>query len=326
MIYSARRYELDSLKKAFNHSSHQLLFNEIHLDKHSAKLAEGCDAAAIFVNDKADRETLKTLADVGVSTLLLRCAGYNNVDVETAKQLGFYVYRVPAYSPHAVAEHACALILSLNRHIHKAYNRVRDSNFSIEGLVGFDLFNKTVGVIGTGAIGNTFCRIMQGFGCRVIAFDPTPDNTLAALGVEYLPLSQLLSKADIISLHCPLTPETHHLINRETLALIQHHAIVINTSRGGLIDTHAVIDALKDRHLGGLAIDVYEEEGDYFFEDLSGSVIGDDDLMRLTTFPNVLVTGHQAFLTHEALHNIAHTTKLNADAAIQKVINVNSVI
>lgn len=313
-IFSARRYEKDSLTQAFLNSGYELQFFEAHLTSRHAPLAAGCEVVCAFVNDNLNSDTLDILADQGTRLIALRCAGYNNVDLAAAERLGIAVVRVPAYSPYAVAEHACALLLSLNRHIHKAYNRVRDSNFSLEGLVGFDLHGKTVGVIGTGSIGHYFCKIMHGFGCRVLAYDIVENPRCLALGTEYVALETLLTQADVISLHCPLTPATHHLINADALMKCQQSAVLINTSRGGLIDTRAVIDALKKGKLGGLAIDVYEEEGDVFFEDLSDRVVTDDDLMRLTTFPNVLMTGHQAFLTQEALFNIAQTTRENIDA------------
>ncbi|HSG61218.1 MAG TPA: 2-hydroxyacid dehydrogenase [Pseudomonadales bacterium] len=313
-IFSRRHYEQESLQHAFANSPYQLHFFDVHLNASHAALAKGCEVVCAFVNDILDAQTFTLLATGGTRLIALRCAGYNNVDIQAAKQCGIQVVRVPAYSPHAVAEHACALLLSLNRHIHKAYNRVRDSNFSIEGLVGFDLHQKTVGVVGTGAIGTVFCQIMAGFGCHVLAYDPQPNAACREQGVEYVPLEQLLALSDIISLHCPLTPDTHHLINTHSLDLCKPGAVLINTSRGGLIDSHAVITALKGGKLSGLGIDVYEEEGDVFFEDLSSKVITDDVLMRLTTFPNVLMTGHQAFLTHEALQNIAQTTRANIDA------------
>ena len=313
-IFSSHRYERSTLEHAFTNSSHTLVFFDVHLNSQQAPLANGFDAVCVFVNDVVDAKTIEILSAGGTKLIALRCAGFNNVDTEAAKSYGIRVVRVPAYSPFAVAEHACALMLTLNRHIHKAYNRVRDSNFSIEGLCGFDLHGKTVGVIGTGAIGQVFCQIMQGFGCKVLAFDPVPNNSCLALGVKYVDLDQLLMDSDIISLHCPLNPKTHHIINHETLKKCKPHAVIINTSRGGLINTHAVIDTLKQGRLGGLAIDVYEEESDVFFEDLSDQIIADDDLMRLTTFPNVLVTGHQAFLTREALKNIAETTRENIEA------------
>jgi D-lactate dehydrogenase len=306
LVYSSRRDEKPFLSRAFAERGHALQFEEAHLTPLTARLAAGFDAVCVFVNDRVNAAVIEVLAAAGVKAIALRCAGYNNVDLDAAKASGMAVVRVPAYSPHAVAEHAVALILSLNRHIHKAYNRVRDGNFALDGLLGFDLHGKTVGVIGTGSIGAVFCRIMRGFDCRVLAHDVAPNADCLALGVEYRTLGELLAQADILSLHCPLTPATHHLIDRAALEKMKPGAFLVNTSRGGLIDTPVVIAALKSEHLGGLAIDVYEEE-----EDLSDRVIADDDLMRLTTFPNVLVTGHQAFLTREALTNIADCTRDN---------------
>ncbi|WP_020680759.1 2-hydroxyacid dehydrogenase [Marinobacterium rhizophilum] len=313
LVYSSRKDEKPFLQHAFEGTSYRLQFEDSHLTPRTARLAVGFDAISVFVNDRVSAAVIEVLAEVGVKTIALRCAGYNNVDLAAAKAGGMAVVRVPAYSPYAVAEHAVALILSLNRHIHKAYNRVRDGNFALDGLLGFDLHGKTVGVIGTGSIGAVFCRIMRGFGCQVLAHDVAPNADCLALGVEYRTLGELLAQADILSLHCPLTPATHHLIDQAALAQMKPGAFLVNTSRGGLIDTPAVIAALKSEHLGGLAIDVYEEEADFFFEDLSDRVIADDDLMRLTTFPNVLVTGHQAFLTREALTNIADCTRDNLE-------------
>lgn len=247
----------------------------------------------------------------GIKLIALRCAGFNNVDLNAAKAHGIKVVRVPAYSPYAVAEHAVALILTLNRKTHKAYNRVRDSNFSLEKLVGFDLHGKTVGVIGTGKIGIIFCQIMQGFGCRVLAFDPFPNAELIAKGVEYQTLDDLFAASDIISLHCPLTPQTHHIINAKALEKVKKGAMLVNTSRGALVDTTAVISALRYRHLGYLAIDVYEQEEALFFQDLSGEILDDEEISHLLTFPNVLITAHQSFFTSEALEQIATTTLQN---------------
>lgn len=311
LIYSTRKYERVFLADAFASAAIELQFEEIHLSVATASLAAGFDAVSVFVNDRVDAEVIAALARLKVRVIALRCAGFNNVDLESAKQASIAVVRVPAYSPYAVAEHALALLLGLNRHIHKAYNRVREGNFSLDGLVGFDLHGKTVGVIGTGTIGQVFCQLLSGFGSRVLAFDLKENPRCLELGVEYVDLPTLYREADVISLHCPLTPDTHHLINAAAIAQMKPGLLLINTSRGGLVDTQAVIKGLKSRQLGALALDVYEEEGDLFFEDLSDQVIADDDLMRLTTFPNVIVTGHQAFLTREALQNIAETTASN---------------
>lgn len=311
LVYSCRKDERIFLTAAFEQQNHSLQFEEGHLNPLTARLAEDFDAVAVFVNDQVNAEVLATLAELKVKAVALRCAGYNNVDLAAAKSKNIAVVRVPAYSPYAVAEHSLAMLLALNRHIHKAYNRVRDGNFSLDGLMGQDIHGKTFGVIGTGTIGEAFCRVMTGFGCQIIASDPYPSDSVKALGVEYVDLQTLYAQSDFISLHCPLTPETHHLIDEASLGLMKQGVVLINTSRGGLVDTGAVIQALKSEKLGGLALDVYEEEGDLFFQDLSNSVIADDELMRLTTFPNVIITGHQAFLTKEAVSNIASTTAQN---------------
>lgn len=264
------------------------------------------------MNDIADRACLEKLAARGVRHVAMRCAGYNNLDVDATRAIGITATRVPAYSPHAVAEHAIALLLTLNRKIHRAHNRVRELNFSLAGLVGFDLYGKTAGLLGTGKIGRVTGEIFRGFGMRVVAFDVYPDHAWAkAHGIEYLPLADLLPRVDVLSLHTPLTPETHHLINDQTLAAMKPGAYLINTSRGQLIDTAALIKALKSGTLGGVALDVYEEEAGVFYEDLSSRGLQDDELSRLLTFPNVLITAHQAFLTREALHEIAAVTTDN---------------
>ncbi|CAI8197652.1 MAG: D-lactate dehydrogenase [Marinobacterium sp. xm-d-530] len=311
LVFSSRKDEKSFLINAFESSGHEVKFEEVHLNRKTAELAVGFDAVVVFVNDQLDEACLKRLAELGVTTVALRCAGYNNVNLDAAKRLGLSVVRVPAYSPYAVAEHALTLLMSLNRHVHKAYNRVREGNFLLDGLLGRDIHGKTVGVVGTGNIGSVFCQIMRGFDCRLLAFDPNPSQDLIEQGVEYVDLDSLLKQSDFISLHCPLMPQTHHVISERALALMKPTAVLINTSRGGLVDTKAVINSLKKGALSGLAIDVYEEEADLFFEDQSNQVIADDDLMRLMTFPNVIVTGHQAFLTEEALINIAQTTANN---------------
>jgi D-lactate dehydrogenase len=266
----------------------------------------------LFVNDKADRACLTMLAELGVRLIALRCAGYNNLDLAAARELGLGVVRVPAYSPNAVAEHTVGLLLTLNRKIHRAYNRVREQNFSLNGLVGFDLCGKTVGIVGTGKIGRIAATIFRGFGTTVIAYDPKPSTDWATLhGVRYVDFNTLLAESDVVSLHVPLVPETRHLLNAETLATMKPGVFIVNTSRGKLVDTGALIGALKSGHVGGVALDVYEEEEGIFFEDLSGQVLQDDELSRLLTFPNVLITAHQAFLTHEALGEIARVTTQN---------------
>lgn len=297
----------------FNHS-HQLIYFDAPLSAETAVLAAGCGAVCAFVNDIISEEVLQKLSAGGVKLVVLRCAGYNNVDLMAAARCGIKVARVPAYSPHAVAEHAVALVLGLNRKIHKAYNRVREGNFSLDRLNGFDLFGKTVGVIGTGKIGECFCRIMQGFGCRVLAFDLIANKELEAAGVEYLPLVDLLPQADIVSLHCPLTAQTRHIVDEHTLLLMKKGAMLINTSRGALVDTKAALEALKTGQLGYLGIDVYEQEEHLFFHNRSEEIIQDDVIMRLLGFPNVLVTAHQGFFTEEALTQIARTTLGNLEA------------
>jgi D-lactate dehydrogenase len=310
-VFSSKPYDEQFLNASNVASAHELMFIENRLKPSTAVLAEGSEAVCVFVNDVLDAETLAKLVEHGVRFIALRCAGFNNVDLAAAAALGLKVARVPAYSPFAVAEHAVALLLCLNRRVHKAYNRVREGNFSLDGLMGHDVHGKTVGVIGTGIIGAIFARIMIGFGCEVLAYDVRPNPDCGKIGVSYVPLNELLVRSHAISLHCPLMPQTHHLIDEKTLGLMHDGVFIVNTSRGALIDAEAAIAAIKTGRIGGLALDVYEEESELFFEDLSVSIIQDDVFMRLTTFPNVLVTGHQAFFTHEALVNIAQTTLSN---------------
>ena len=311
MVFSASRS--DEAMFSSIETQHQFEFTSAHLNHQTVRMAEGCQGISAFVNDTLDEAVIKDLAEMGVEFIALRCAGYNNVDVPAVHKHRLKVARVPAYSPHAVAEHATALLLCLNRHLHRAFNRVRDGNFLLEGLLGFDLAGKTVGVVGTGNIGRVFCQHMKGFGCRILAFDVAENPECTALGAEYKPLEVVLAESDIISLHCPLLPQTHHMINENTLSTMKDGVFIINTSRGGLIDAQAAIDALKSKKIGGLALDVYEEETDYFFEDLSSSLIADDVLARLMTFPNVLITGHQGFFTEEAVREIVQTTLTNLD-------------
>lgn len=311
-FFSAHSYDRRDFTAANARFGHELQFTEATLSPATVSLAHGYPAICTFVNDVLDEPTLTTLAQGGTRVIALRCAGFNQVDLAAADRLGMTVVRVPAYSPHAVAEHTAGLILTLNRKFHRAYARVRENNFRLSGLEGFDLYGKCVGVIGTGRIGCVFATIMLGFGCRVIACDPTgPNVELQAKGVAYVSLDELLAQADIVSLHCPLTPESHYLINADTLSRMKPGAMLINTSRGGLLDTAAVLNALKSRQLGALGLDVYEQEGDLFFTDLSNTVIDDDVFQRLLTFPNVVITGHQAFFTREALDAIANTTLAN---------------
>ncbi|TVR96751.1 MAG: 2-hydroxyacid dehydrogenase [Trueperaceae bacterium] len=314
-VFSTKTYDQHFLSRANDQHGHghELTFFEPRLVEETASLAAGYPAVCAFVNDRLNASVLRTLREHGTELIALRSAGFNHVDLGVADELGLTVARVPAYSPHAVAEHALALVLSLNRKIHRAYNRVRDGNFSIEGLLGFDLHGKTVGVVGTGRIGVLFAEQLRGFGCTVLAFDPYP-NADAERVVEYVPLRELFARSDVISLHCPLTPETHHLIDAEAVDQMKDGVMVINTSRGALVDTIAVIEGLKSGRIGYLGLDVYEEEENLFFEDLSEQVITDDAFTRLLTFPNVLITGHQAFFTREAITNIAETTLANVTA------------
>ena len=313
-VFSTKPYDEQYLRAANAEHGHELTFLEPRLAPETGALAAGHEAVCAFVNDVLDRNVLEHLAASGVRLVALRSAGFNHVDLRAAGELDLTVVRVPAYSPYAVAEHAAGLILCLNRRIHRAYQRVREGNFALSGLLGFDLHGKTVGVVGTGTIGAVFARIMLGFGCRVRAHDPFPDAELQALGVEYVALEDLFAAADVIALHCPLTPETHHLVDAAALARMRDGVMLVNTSRGALIDTTAVIEALKSGKLGALGLDVYEEEEELFFEDLSDRVITDDVFSRLLTFPNVLITGHQAFFTAEALEHIAATTLANITA------------
>jgi D-lactate dehydrogenase len=308
-VFSTKSYDRTFLEAANTQTKHELVFLEPRLNCETSVLATGCQAVCAFVNDQLNAQTLSKLASLGIKLIALRAAGYNNVDLVKAGDLGLTVVRVPAYSPYAVAEHTIGLILALNRRIPRAYNRVREGNFSLEGLLGFDLHGKTVGIVGTGRIGTITAQILQGFGCKVLAYDKSPLEDRQSL--EYVSFPQLLAAADIISLHCPLTTDTHHLINAKTIAQMKTGVMLINTSRGALIDTKAVIIGLKSGKIGYLGIDVYEQEGDLFFEDLSSAVIQDDLFERLLTFPNVLITGHQSFFTAEALKSIAETTLSN---------------
>jgi D-lactate dehydrogenase len=313
-VFSTKSYDRRFLEPAAEERGHELVFLEPRLSHETVALAAGFPVVCAFVHDILDRPVLETLHSGGVRLIALRSAGFNNVDLAAAGELGLTVCRVPAYSPHAVAEHAAGLILALNRRLHRAYARVRDGNFLLEGLLGFDLNGRCVGIVGTGRIGTVFARIMAGFGCRLMATDVRPNEECLALGVEYVDHAQLFEESDIIALHAPLTPDTYHLIDDEALARMKPGVMLVNTSRGALIDTAAVVEALKSGQVGYLALDVYEEEADLFFTDLSGEVIQDDVFARLLTFPNVLITAHQAFFTEEALHRIADTTMANVSA------------
>ena len=310
-FFSTKSYDRIWFTQAEESKAHDIRFFEDSLNPDTVRLAEDCTAVCVFVNDKLDREVLGLLAQRGIQVILLRCAGFNNVDLIAAADLGLRVYRVPAYSPYAVAEHAVALILTLSRKTHKAFNRVREGNFSLEKLTGFDLHGKTVGVIGTGTIGTVFARIMLGFGCKVLAFDPQESEELKAAGVQYRSMNELLPACDIISLHCPLNEHTRYLIDAEAFDNMKDGVMLINTSRGMLVDTKAAIQALKHEKLGYLGIDVYEQEEHLFFSDFSETVIQDDLIMRLMTFPNALITAHQGFFTREALSQIAATSLQN---------------
>ena len=313
-VFSTRSYDRDALDRANARHRHELAYFEPGLAPMTAPLARGFEAVCPFVNDHVTAEVIDQLADGGTRLLTLRSAGFNHVDLRAARARGLTVTRVPAYSPHAVAEHALALILALDRKLHRAYARVREGNFSLEGLLGFDLHGKTVGVVGTGRIGLVFCRILAGLGCRILAHDLSPNEEARALGASYVEIDRLWPASDVVALHLPLTPETYHLIDVRVVERMKPGVMLINTSRGGLIDTRAVIRGLKSGRIGALGLDVYEEEADLFYEDLSARVIQDDIFARLLTFPNVMITGHQGFFTAEAMANIAETTLANATA------------
>ena len=306
-VFDAKPYDVPGFTKYGAESGIEFKFFDTRLGEDTAALARGFDGVCVFVNDTLSAAVIDLLADCGVKAAVLRCAGYNNVDLEHAFGR-LHVFHVPAYSPHAVAEHATALLLTSVRRVHKAYIRTKDFNFSLSGLVGFDLCGKTVGVVGTGRIGRVFADICRGFGMRVLGYDKFPS---ADAGIEYVPLDELFEKSDVISLHCPLTEETHHLINRSSVARMKKGVVIVNTSRGALIDSEALLDGIKERKIGAACLDVYEEEGDIFFRDFSGHIVEDDTLARLITMPNVIVTSHQAFLTEEALDGIAAATVKN---------------
>jgi D-lactate dehydrogenase len=306
-VFSTKPYDRRSIEAANAGARHELFFFESRLTPATAPLAASYGAVCAFINDELNAKTLELLAGGGTRLIVLRSAGFNHVDLEAAERLGIKVLRVPAYSPHAVAEHALALMMTLNRKTHRAYNRVREGNFSLDGLLGFDICGKTAGIVGTGKIGLILGGILAGMGCKVLGFDPFENDAFKKFGA-YVPFSELLRESHIISLHCPLTPESHHLINRETLAQMRQGAMLINTSRGALIDALDVTEALKSGRIGYLGLDVYEQEADLFYENLSETIIQDDVFQRLLTFPNVLITSHQAFFTENALKNIADTT------------------
>lgn len=322
-VFRTCNYDQEFLEK-YN-TSHQLVFFEQALNFDSARLAQGFQAVCLFVNDRADAKVLTLLAQYGIKLVLLRCAGFNNIDLDFAEETGIKILRVPAYSPEAVAEHAVAMMLTLNRKTHKAYNRIREGNFSLESLMGFNMYGSKVALIGTGNIGKALYKILKGFGCRISAYDPYPDAELIADGLEYTNLKESLCDAEIVSLHCPLTDQSFHMINEHSLKYFKKGAMLINTSRGALVDTAAVIASLKSGQLGYLGLDVYEQEAALFFQDLSGTVIQDDLIARLISFPNVLITSHQGFFTREAMQQIAETTFLNADAFVAGKDIVNEI-
>lgn len=306
-FFDTKSYDIPGFDRYGIPAGVEIKYFEPNLNRDTVTLAAGFDAVCVFVNDTVDAVVVDKLHQLGVKAIVLRCAGFNNVDIKACEGK-LRVFRVPAYSPHAVAEHAMALLLTINRRTHKAYIRTRDFNFSLQGLAGFDLYGKTVGIVGTGKIGRVFADICKGFGMKILAYDkfPNPDA-----GLDYVDLPELFAQSDIISLHCPLTEETHHLINADTIAMMKKGVTIINTSRGALVDTEALINGIKEKKVGAACLDVYEEEGDFFYEDFSGHIVQDDKLVRLIAMPNVIVTSHQAFLTSEALDNIAATTVNN---------------
>jgi D-lactate dehydrogenase len=315
---SAQNSTVNSGEPSYNRTITMTYFTH-GLSVSTARLCDGYDVVIAFVNDDIGAETIKALAQCKVNHIALRCAGFNNVDIKAAHDYGIQVSRVPAYSPETVAEHTLALILTLNRQTHKAYNRVREGNFALNGLLGFTLHNKTVGVVGTGKIGCSVIRILNGFGCRVLCYDPYENQEARDLGAQYVDLDTLFGESKIVSLHCPLNENSHHMINSESLHKMQNGVMLINTSRGGLVDDKAIIDGLKSKKIGYLGLDVYERESELFFTDHSQDIIQDDNFQRLTTFPNVLITGHQGFFTAEALNEIAHVT-------LDNIINNNNIV
>lgn len=318
-FFSTHTFDRQFFHEANARVGHDIHYFEPRLTSVTVPLASGYPAVCAFVNDQLNREVLEALASGGTRAIALRSAGFNHVDVEAAKRLGFVVARVPAYSPYAVAEHTVALMLSLNRKVCRAYARVREGNFALDGLLGFDLHGRTAGIIGTGKIGTIVARILAGFGCRLLAYDVAPNDACLALGVTYVPLAQVFAEADVLTLHAPLTPATRHLVDGAAVEAMKPGVMLVNTGRGALIDTPAVIAGLKSGRIGSLALDVYEEEEGLFFQDFSSQVIQDDVFARLLTFPNVLITGHQGFFTQEALHAIADTTLANVTAFEQGV-------
>lgn len=324
-VFSSKHYDKEHLEIANKKFGFDIEYYEHKLSQKTVVTAQGYDAVCVFVNDEVDKKVLHKLAEYGIKILALRCAGFDNVDLAEAKKLGITVVRVPAYSPEAVAEHAVALMMTLNRRTHKAYQRTRDANFSLDGLTGFNMHNRTAGVIGTGKIGQAAIRILKGFGMHILAYDPYPNDIVVELGAQYIELDELYAKSDIITLHCPMTPENYHLLNKESFQKMKDGVMIINTSRGALLDATAAIDALKQTKIGALGMDVYENERDLFFEDKSNDVILDDVFRRLSSCHNVIFTGHQAFLTQEALLNISDTTLNNIRQIVEGKICSNIV-
>jgi len=326
LVFNAKPYDQEYFNKVNKQYGHIIEYLPEALSLNTVEKAAGFNAVCVFVNDDVNADVIKGLKKLDVGLIALRCAGFNNVDLSAAGDANIKVVRVPAYSPNSVAEHAVALMLTLNRKTHKAYNRVRECNFSINGLMGFDLYNKTAGIIGTGRIGTELVKILNGFGMRILAYDLYPNQICTDLGVEYVSKEQLFTQSDIISLHCPLMPETEHLINQQALELMKPSVMLINTSRGAILDTNAVVDALRNRKIGYLGIDVYEQEAGLFFKDMSDQVISDVCLQQLLVYPNVLVTGHQAFFTHEAMTSIADTTLQSLQDFEQNKPLINQVV
>ena len=320
-VFSSKAYDRDYLTKANHAFGFELDFLESKLTHETIALAEPFDVVSVFVNDILDAKVLDNLKQFGIRHVALRCAGFNNLDLNHAREIGLTVSRIPAYSPEAVAEHTLALMMSLNRKIHKAYNRVKENNFNLEGLLGFNFCGRTIGVVGTGKIGAAVSNIMLGLGCKVVAYDPFPSQSLMDKGVKYLSFSALLQTSDVVTLHCPLTDKNQHLINAQAIDMMKNGVMLINTSRGGLVDTKAVIQGLKNRQIGFLGLDVYEMESEFFFQDLSAEIIQDDILVRLSGFPNVVITGHQGFFTHEAMEQIANTTLANINDVVNNTTN-----
>ena len=323
-FFDTRSYDKVSFAKMNEDFNYEIDFRDYKLNENTAPTAKGYDVVCVFVNDLVNAEVIKSLKECGVKLIALRCAGFNNVDLKAAAEAGIKVVRVPAYSPYAVAEHGAALLMSLTRHIPQAYLRTKTANFNIEGLTGRDLFGLTAGILGTGKIGRIMADILMGFGMKIIAYDPFPNEQWAKeKNIEYVGLDEIFKRSDVLSLHCPLTEETKHVVNHDRMKMMKHDAVIINTGRGALIDSKALVHALKHGHIGGIGMDVYEEESKYFFSDWSTDIMTDDTLARLLTFPNVIITGHQAFLTTNALKNLAETTleNIKAFAAGAELVN-----